>query len=39
MEGPLDGRKIKARLRRVGPSDFRLLSRGFHSITEYPFNR
>ena len=39
MEGTLDGRKIKARLRRADTSDFRLLSRGFHWITEYPFNR
>jgi hypothetical protein len=39
MEGTLDGRKIRARLRRADTSDFRLRSRGFHWITEYPFNR
>ncbi len=39
MEGTLDGRKIKARMRRVETSDFLLISRGFHWINEYPFNR
>jgi hypothetical protein len=39
MEGTLDGRKIKARMRRVDASDFLLMSRGFHWINEYPFNR
>jgi hypothetical protein len=39
MEGTLDGRKIKARMRRVPPPNFPLMSRGFHWINEYPFNR
>jgi hypothetical protein len=39
MEGTLDGRKIKARIRRAETSDFLLISRGFHWINEYPFNR
>jgi hypothetical protein len=39
LEGTLDGRKIKARMRRVETSEFLLMSRGFHWITEYPFNR
>jgi hypothetical protein len=38
MEGTLNG-KIKARLRRAESSDFLLISRGFHWINEYPFNR
>jgi hypothetical protein len=39
MEGTLDDRKIKARMRRAETSDFLLISRGFHWINEYPFNR
>jgi hypothetical protein len=39
MEGTLDGRKIKARIRRAETSDFLLTSRGFHWINEYPINR
>lgn len=39
MEGTLDGRKIRARLRRVDSPEFRLMNRGFHWINEYPFNR
>jgi hypothetical protein len=39
LEGTLDGRKIKAKVRRADTSDFLLISRGFHWINEYPFNR
>jgi len=39
MEGTLDGQKIRARMRRVDASDFLLMSRRFHWIAEYPFNR
>jgi hypothetical protein len=39
LEGTLDGRKIKARARRAETSNFLLISRGFHWINEYPFNR
>ena len=39
LEGTLDGRKIKARARRVGAQDFLLTGRGFRWINEYPFNR
>jgi hypothetical protein len=39
IEGTFDGHKIRARLHRVDDSDFLLLSRGFHWINEYPYNR
>jgi hypothetical protein len=39
MEGTLDGRKIKAGMRRVDAPGFLLITRGFHWIAEYPFNR
>jgi hypothetical protein len=39
LEGTLDGRKIKAKARRADTSEFLLMSRGFHWISEYPFNR
>ena len=39
MEGTFDGHKVQARLRRVDESKFLLVSRGFHWINEYPFNR
>jgi hypothetical protein len=39
LTGQLKGRRLRARLRRTDPADFLLLSRGFHWITEYPFNR
>ncbi|HEX9940752.1 MAG TPA: hypothetical protein VGG03_01950 [Thermoanaerobaculia bacterium] len=39
LEGTLDGRRIRARLRRVEAPEFRLVSRGFHWINEYPYNR
>lgn len=39
MDGTFDGHKIQARLRRVDESKFLLVSRGFHWINEYPFNR
>jgi hypothetical protein len=38
MEGTLNG-KIKAKIRRAEASHFPLISRGFHWINEYPFNR
>jgi hypothetical protein len=38
LEGPLDGHKIRARLRRAETPKFRLVERGFHWINEYPFN-
>lgn len=39
LEGTVDGHKIRARLHRVDESQFLLVSRGFHWINEYPFNR
>lgn len=35
----MDGRKMRALLHRVESPSFLLLSRGFHWINEYPFNR
>lgn len=39
IEGTLDGHKLRARLRRVDESKFLLVTRGFHWINEYPYNR
>jgi hypothetical protein len=39
LSGTFDGRPLRARLRLVPPSQFLLVSRGFHWINEYPFNR
>jgi hypothetical protein len=39
LEGTLEGKKIKARLRRTDPGEFLLRNRGFHWINEYPYNR
>ena len=39
LEGTLDGQRIRARIRRVKNSQFRLIDRGFHWINEYPFNK
>jgi hypothetical protein len=39
LQGTFDGRKVQARLRRTEPPEFRLLTRGFHWISEAPFNR
>jgi hypothetical protein len=39
LEGTLDGRRIRARMRRVDTPEFRLINRGFHWINEYPYNR
>jgi hypothetical protein len=38
VDGNLDGRAIKARLRYVDPSQFLLMNRGFHWINETPYN-
>jgi hypothetical protein len=39
LEGTMDGKQIRAKLRLGEKADFRLLNRGFHWINEYPFNR
>jgi hypothetical protein len=39
LAGDLDGRPVRASLRRADQSRFLLTNRGFHWINEYPFNR
>lgn len=39
VEGPFDGHRVRARLRRTEPPEFPLVTRGFHWINERPFNR
>ena len=39
LNGAFDGRQLRVRLRLVSASQFLLVSRGFHWINEYPFNR
>jgi hypothetical protein len=39
LAGTVNGRKVRARLRRTDESRFLLLNRGFHWINEYPFSR
>ncbi|HEY9420228.1 MAG TPA: hypothetical protein VIW92_02350 [Thermoanaerobaculia bacterium] len=39
VDGTFDGRKVRARLRRVDEKSFELINRGFHWINEYPRNR
>jgi hypothetical protein len=39
LEGPFEGEKIRARLRRADDTEFLLRSRGFRWVNEYPFNR
>lgn len=39
VEGALEGRTIRAVLRKVPESSFFLMNRGFHWINEYPLNR
>ena len=39
LEGKLGGDSLTVRLRRLDPSKYLLLSRGFHWISELPFNR
>lgn len=39
LEGTVDGQQIRGRFRRMDDSRFPLLSRGFHWINEWPFNR
>jgi len=38
LEGPLDGHKLRVKLRHTEIPQFRLVNRGFHWINEYPFN-
>lgn len=39
LEGKINGSLTRARLRRIDASKFLLLSRGFHWVNEYPYNR
>jgi len=39
LDGDMDGRKVRMRLRRIDRASFLLVSRGFHWVQEYPFNR
>ena len=39
LDGTFDGKPFHASLRKVPRSKFLLLSRGFHWVSEYPFNR
>jgi hypothetical protein len=39
LEGTFDGKKVRAVLNRTDIPKFRLTTRGFHWINEYPFNR
>ena len=39
LESQFDGKRIRGRYRRMDDSRFRLISRGFHWINEWPYNR
>ncbi len=39
LSGEMDGKKIQAKLRKLDLKAFLLNSRGFHWISEFPFNR
>lgn len=39
LQGMYDGKKVRARLRRVDETSYPLFGRGFHWINEYPYNR
>jgi hypothetical protein len=39
LEGTFERQRVRAELRRVPEPAFLLLTRGFHWINEYPFNR
>ncbi len=39
IEGSLEGKPLRAKLRLTDASQFLLINRGFHWINEYPFNR
>lgn len=38
VEGTFEGKKVRARLRRMDEQSFELINRGFHWINEYPRN-
>jgi hypothetical protein len=39
LDGTMEGKQVRLQLRLVDEKSFLLLSRGFHWIQEYPFNR
>ena len=39
VTGELDGARVEAVCERRDPQDFLLMNRGFHWVSEYPFNR
>jgi hypothetical protein len=39
LDGTFDGHRLQASLHRTDRSKFLLMSRGFHWVSEYPFNR
>jgi hypothetical protein len=39
LAGTFEGRKVRASLHRVEEPEFLLVTRGFHWVNEYPFNR
>jgi hypothetical protein len=39
LNGSLDGRKVRMQGRLFDRSNFLLVTRGFHWVQEYPFNR
>lgn len=39
FKGELEGHQFEARMHRKDPATFRLTNRGFHWVSEYPFNR
>jgi len=39
LDGEVNGRKVRIQLHRFDEKTFLLLSRGFHWVQEYPFNR
>jgi hypothetical protein len=39
LESQFEGKQIRGRYRRMDDSRFRLISRGFHWINEWPYNR
>lgn len=39
LSGEMDGKKVQAKLRKLPLNNFLLNSRGFHWISEFPFNR
>jgi hypothetical protein len=39
LDGDMDGHKLHFQLKRMDHNELELISRGFHWIQEYPYNR